>query len=550
MSSVIRPVFTTAVALCLMTATTVAETPSPRTARDAAKQLDKANKSLAEIVKKAEDETGGKAIAVELVRSYEWQNMQDDWSRNQSGNNAYRNSQDNNQNNARNNNQNSGQNAQTNAAANNGQNSQNRDNVRYKKDRDDHNRGYGNDRDKSMNKVDFRVTCLIGHSRLRDVYVCPESAKVLSVASSSRYDISNSDYGYQGYRDARDDRNYGDDRDYRDGRQTRVNDEYIQRNSWPPNRGSTVYDDYQRGNRTARRGNNDRDDYGYDGNRNGSRNRNYNNDGYNNRRYSRNQNRYQDYQYEPGPGRMKFASEMMNKVAVDMRGRNLGDVEDVAVNPDNGEIVYIALARGGFLGLGEKLHAVPCERVIGMMPNRVRFDIRRSELNDATGFTGDQWPTKPHSQFADASNTTSANKIAKISEILGKDIVNSQDETLGEVEDVVVDIDKQHVAYLLIDCNDADGMVAVPAGAVKHQNGKCTINMPKENFKRLARFEEGDYPNWFNDRWNEGIHRDFNVQPYWENRGNNTTRVGSAATSTSINADDDGEEAVAMEETE
>ncbi len=542
MSSVIRPVFTTAVALCLITATTMAETPSPRTARDAAKQLDKANKSLAEIVKKAEDETGGTAIAVELVRSYEWQNMQDDWSRNQSGNNAYRNSQDNKQNNARNNNQNNSQNAQ----ANNGQNSQNRDNDRYKKDRDDHNRTYGNDRDKSMNKVDFRVTCLIGHSRLRDVYVCPESAKVLSVASSSRYDISSSN-GYQGYRNSRDDRNYGygDDRDYRDGRQARVNDEYIQRNSWPPNRGSTVYDDYQRGNRTARRGN-DRNDYGYNRYRDGSRNRSYNDGGYNNVRYSRNQNRF-----EPGPGRMKFASEMMNKVAVDMRDRNLGDIEDVAVNPDNGEVVYIALARGGFLGLGEKLHAVPCERVIGMMPNRVRFDIRRSELNDTTGFTGDQWPTKAHSQFGSSSNTTSANKIAKISEVLGKDIVNSQNETLGEVEDVVVDIDKQHVAYLLVDCNDADGMVAVPAGAVKHQNGKCMINMPKENFKKLARFEEGDYPNWFNDRWNEGVHRDFNVQPYWENRSNNTTRIGSAATSSSIDAnDDDVEVTVAMEESE
>ena len=530
MSSVIRPVFTTAVALCIITATTMAETPSPRTARDAAKQLDKANKSLAEIVKKAEDETGGTAIAVELVRSYEWQNMQDDWSRNQSGNSADRNNQDN----ARNENQNSGQNAQ----ANNGQNSQNRDGDRYKKDRDDHNRAYGNDRDKSMNKVDFRVTCLIGHSRLRDVYVCPESAKVLSVASSSRYDLSNSDYGYQGYRNSRDGRNYGDDRDYRDGRQTRVNDEYIQRNSWPPNRGSVVYDDYQRGNRngTARRGN-DRDDYGYNGYRN-------------NRRYSRNQNRYQDYQYEPGPGRMKFASEMMNKVAVDMRGRNLGDIEDVAVNPDNGEVVYIALARGGFLGLGEKLHAVPCERVIGMMPNRVRFDIRRSELNDNTGFEGDQWPNKPHSQFAGSSNTNSANKIAKISDVLGKDIVNSQNETLGEVEDIVVDIDNDHVAYLLVDCDDADGMVAVPASAVKHQNDKCMVNMSKSEFTQLARFEEGDYPNWFNDRWSQSIHREFNVQPYWENRGNSTTRVGSAGTSTSINADDDGEVAVAMEETE
>src|SRR5262249_54454587 len=41
------------------------------------------------------------------------------------------------------------------------------------------------------------------------------------------------------------------------------------------------------------------------------------------------------------------------------QGQNLGDVKDVVIDRASGRIAYAVVSFGGFLGLGEKLFAVP-----------------------------------------------------------------------------------------------------------------------------------------------------------------------------------------------
>ena len=46
---------------------------------------------------------------------------------------------------------------------------------------------------------------------------------------------------------------------------------------------------------------------------------------------------------------------------INMAGEHLGKIEDIVIDLENGRVAYSVLSFGGFLCLGNKLFAVPCE---------------------------------------------------------------------------------------------------------------------------------------------------------------------------------------------
>jgi sporulation protein YlmC with PRC-barrel domain len=71
----------------------------------------------------------------------------------------------------------------------------------------------------------------------------------------------------------------------------------------------------------------------------------------------------------------------------------LGDIKDIMMNVHDGKIEYMIIEFGGFLGIGEKLFAVPYE-ALTLDTNRHAFilDQRREVLENAPGFDKDHWP--------------------------------------------------------------------------------------------------------------------------------------------------------------
>ena len=60
---------------------------------------------------------------------------------------------------------------------------------------------------------------------------------------------------------------------------------------------------------------------------------------------------------------------------------------------ENGRIRYAVLSFGGFLGMGDKLFAIPPEALrIDTENKRVILDVDKSRLENAPGFDKDNWP--------------------------------------------------------------------------------------------------------------------------------------------------------------
>jgi len=88
------------------------------------------------------------------------------------------------------------------------------------------------------------------------------------------------------------------------------------------------------------------------------------------------------------------AHRMSKIIGTDVRtksGDKVGDIKDVIVD-DAGNVKLVIVSTGGFLGLGDTMHAVPWEALsLGTRDDRV-VDIDKSHLKDAPHFTSRTWP--------------------------------------------------------------------------------------------------------------------------------------------------------------
>jgi sporulation protein YlmC with PRC-barrel domain len=92
-------------------------------------------------------------------------------------------------------------------------------------------------------------------------------------------------------------------------------------------------------------------------------------------------------------------SSLTGNAVVNLAGEDLGKITDFMLDTDSGEVVYAVLSFGGFLGMGDKLFAVPLEAMrLDTENHRFMIDLDKERLENAPGFDKDHWPrTADHS---------------------------------------------------------------------------------------------------------------------------------------------------------
>jgi hypothetical protein len=76
-----------------------------------------------------------------------------------------------------------------------------------------------------------------------------------------------------------------------------------------------------------------------------------------------------------------------------LKDEKLGTIQDVMLDTQEGTIRYAVLSSGGFLGMGDRLFAIPWNALKMDGPNkRFTLDVELQRLKDAPGFNKDEWP--------------------------------------------------------------------------------------------------------------------------------------------------------------
>lgn len=104
----------------------------------------------------------------------------------------------------------------------------------------------------------------------------------------------------------------------------------------------------------------------------------------------------------PGPEVMA-ADTLQGDDVINPAGEKLGTVQDIMLDVPSGRIAYAVLSSGGFLGLGDKLFAIPWS-ALSLDTDRKCFilDQDKEQLKAAPGFDKDHWPAMADLSWANS----------------------------------------------------------------------------------------------------------------------------------------------------
>ncbi len=91
--------------------------------------------------------------------------------------------------------------------------------------------------------------------------------------------------------------------------------------------------------------------------------------------------------------RVLSASTLSGDRVRNSAGEDLGKIEEIMLDIPSGRVAYAVLSFGGFLGIGNKLFAVPWQALsLNERDHEFILNMDRQKLENAPGFDKDNWP--------------------------------------------------------------------------------------------------------------------------------------------------------------
>ena len=283
------------------------------------------------------------------------------------------------------------------------------------------------------------------------------------------------------------------------------------------------------------------------------------------------------------------ASDLIGMTVNNNQNEKLGKVEDLAVDVESGRVVQVILSTGGFFGIGDTLTAVPPGALHRDATNKVlNLDADKEKLKRAPKFEMSNWaeysdsnhlaevytyygqePAFGFIQTGDVvqdgqRNTAASPKIVstrkadgtwdkdrvssdsqwmipvsrlgqvqKASKLIGTAVDNLQNEKLGKVENLLVDLPSGRVVAIVVSSGGflgmGDELSAIPPTALRFTTDRDTLQLDtsKEMLSSAPHFKADQWPDFAQPSYASGVYRAYKVEPYFAS--NATTEPDNTA---------------------
>ena len=102
----------------------------------------------------------------------------------------------------------------------------------------------------------------------------------------------------------------------------------------------------------------------------------------------------------PGPALMG-ADTLLGNDVYNAADDHLGSIKEFMIDMQSGRIAYAVLSFGGFLGMGDRLFAVPWQALaLDTANKRFTLNVSKDKLKNAPGFDKDHWPSMADTAWA------------------------------------------------------------------------------------------------------------------------------------------------------
>ena len=111
--------------------------------------------------------------------------------------------------------------------------------------------------------------------------------------------------------------------------------------------------------------------------------------------------------------------------------------------------------------------------------------------------------------------------ILSSSSVTGDEVVNTQGDGLGRIEDIMLDVDDERIAYAVVSFGGflgfGDKLFAVPWGALKldAENQRFVLNETKERLENAPGFDKDNWPNMADRTLGTTLYDYYRVPKYW-----------------------------------
>jgi hypothetical protein len=107
-----------------------------------------------------------------------------------------------------------------------------------------------------------------------------------------------------------------------------------------------------------------------------------------------------DQRRGPGP-EMMGANTLVGNTVYNHQDEELRDIKEIMLDLRNSAVAYAVLSFGGFLGMGEKLFAVPWHALtLDTLNKRFVLKVEKARLEHAPGFDKGHWPNMADQSWA------------------------------------------------------------------------------------------------------------------------------------------------------
>jgi sporulation protein YlmC with PRC-barrel domain len=194
-------------------------------------------------------------------------------------------------------------------------------------------------------------------------------------------------------------------------------------------------------------------------------------------------------------------------------GKDIGEINDVIIDANNGRVHYAVLAFGGFMGMGEKLFAYPLTSFkLSDRDNRMILDVSEDKLKSSPGFERNKWPDwndatyrgEIDQRYGVKDERVGTARFVRGSQLLDAEVRAKGGEDIGDVEDVVVNVRNGKVSYAVIDFDPGwfadDKLVALPMQAFdtsrrdKALGNDLVVNVDKSRLQNAPAFSRNEWP--------------------------------------------------------
>jgi sporulation protein YlmC with PRC-barrel domain len=88
------------------------------------------------------------------------------------------------------------------------------------------------------------------------------------------------------------------------------------------------------------------------------------------------------------------ASKIIGETVVNRQSEKVGKIDELVIDAKKNSVLYAVLSFGGFMGMGNKLFAMPWEAFeFSTTENKLILNVDKEKLKAAPGFEkGDKWP--------------------------------------------------------------------------------------------------------------------------------------------------------------